>query len=138
MKEEVLIKSNKSQKSTKRKDFEIKFYQELLEQRPDFINVLIPLGDAYTRKGFHNEGLAVDERLAQLLPNDPVVHYNLACSLSLVNRPDEALTKLKKAVVLGYDEFSFMSKDLDLENVRGLSEYKIFFSKLKKLKEKRI
>ena len=132
-----MIKSNKPQKTTKRKDFEIKFYQELLKQQPDFINVLIPLGDVYTRKGFYKEGLAVDEKLTQLLPNDPVVHYNLACSLSLVGRPNEALTKLKKAVLLGYDEFSFMSKDSDLENVRKLPECKIFFSKLKRLKEKR-
>ena len=134
----MLIKSNKSRKTTKRKDFEIKFYQGLLKQQPDFINVLIPLGDAYTRKGFYQEGLAVDERLAQLLPNDPIVHYNLACSLSLVGQPNEALAKLKKAVVLGYDEFSFLSKDSDLKNVRELSEFKSFFSKLKELKKQRI
>lgn len=133
-----MIKSNKSRKTTKRKDFEIKFYQGLLKQQPDFINVLIPLGDAYTRKGFYQEGLAVDERLAQLLPNDPIVHYNLACSLSLVGQPNEALAKLKKAVVLGYDEFSFLSKDSDLKNVRELSEFKSFFSKLKELKKQRI
>jgi len=138
MKEKVLIKSNKFRKTTKRKDFEIKFYEELLGQNPDFINVLIPLGDAYTRKGFYQEGLAVDEKLIQLLPNDPIVHYNLACSLSLVGRPNEALGKLKKAVVFGYDEFSFMSKDSDLESVRELSEFKSFFSKLKKLKEQKI
>ena len=134
MKKKVLIKSNKSRKITKRKDFEIKFYEELLKQQPDFINVLIPLGDAYTRKGFYEEGLAVDERLTQLLPNGPIVNYNLACSLSLVGRPNEALAKLKKAVVLGYDEFSFMSKDSDLKSVRELSEFKIFSAKLKKLK----
>jgi len=135
MKRKISIKNNKSRETTKRKNFEIKFYQELLKQQPNFINVLIPLGDVYTRKGFYQEGLVVDERLTQLLPNDPIVHYNLACSLSLVGRSDEALAKLKKAVVLGYDEFSFMSKDSDLKSVRKLSEFKSFFSKLKKLKE---
>lgn len=135
MKGKALLRNNKFRKTTKRKDFEIKFYEEILKQQPDFINVLIPLGDVYTHKGFYKEGLAVDEKLTQLLPNDPIVYYNLACSLSLVGRPIESLTKLKKAVVLGYDEFSFMSQDSDLDNVRELAEFKVFSAKLKKLKE---
>lgn len=135
MKEKALLRNNKFRKTTKRKDFEIKFYEEILKQQPDFINVLIPLGNVYTHKGFYKEGLAVDKKLTQLLPNDPIVYYNLACSLSLVGRPIESLTKLKKAVVLGYDEFSFMSQDSDLDNVRELAEFKVFSAKLKKLKE---
>lgn len=134
MKGKALLRNNKFRKTTKRKDFEIKFYEEILKQQPDFINVLIPLGGVYTHKGFYKEGLAVDEKLTQLLPNDPIVYYNLACSLSLVGRPIESLTKLKKAVVLGYDEFSFMSQDSDLDNVRELAEFKVFSTKLKKLK----
>ena len=135
MKKEILIKKNKLKKITKRKDFEIKFYEELIKKHPNFTSVLIPLGDAYTHKGFYQEGLAVDKKLARLLPNDPIVHYNFACSLSLVGRPSEALTELKEAVLLGYNEFSFMSKDTDLKKVRELSEFKSFFSKLKKLKD---
>ena len=137
MNKKILIKSNKSRKIAKRKNFEIKFYENLLQQRPDFIDVLIPLGDIYTSRGFYLEGLAVDKKLAQLLPNDPTVYYNLACSLSLVSQIEEALTKLKKAVLLGYDEFSFMSRDPDLKNVRGSAGYKIFLSKLKRLKNKK-
>jgi len=136
MNKKILRKNNKSKKTVKRKSFEIKFYEDLLKQHPDFISVLISLGDVYTSKGFYKEGLAIDEKLIQLLPNDSIAHYNLACSLSLTSHPDEALAKLKKAVLFGYDEFSFMSKDPDLENVRKLSEYKIFFSKLKRLKNK--
>jgi tetratricopeptide (TPR) repeat protein len=117
----------------KRKDFEIKFYEKLLAQNPNFVNALISLGDAYTRKGFYQEGLAVDKRLAVLRPNDPLVHYNLACSLSLVGDAKLALDELKKAVLLGYDEFEYILKDSDLENVRQLPEFKAFFAKLKKL-----
>ncbi|MCK4912116.1 MAG: hypothetical protein KAS05_00155 [Candidatus Omnitrophica bacterium] len=137
MSRKILLKSDKSLKINKRKNFEIKFYEGLLEYHPNFIDVLIPLGDVYTRKGFYKEGLAVDEKLTQLLPNDPIVYYNLACSLSLTSQLEQALIKLKKAVLLGYDEFSFMSQDSDLENVRKLSEYKIFFSKLKRLRNKK-
>ena len=117
----------------KRKDFEIKFYENILKERPDFVNVLILLGDVYTKKGFYREGLAVDKRLAKLKPDDPLIHYNLACSLSLSGRPKEALEELKKAILFGYDDFSYINKDYDLKNLRELPEFKMFCAKLKKL-----
>lgn len=122
----------------KRKDFEIKFYENILKERPNFINVLISLGDIYTRKGFYEEGLAVDRKLASLLPEDPVVHYNLACSLSLIGEVKEALRELKKAILLGYDDFSYLLKDSDLENLRSLPEFKNFFAKLERLKHQEV
>jgi len=120
-------------KTPKRKNFEIRFYENLLKEQPDFVNVLVSLGDAYTRKGFYQEGLAVDRKLSRLRPDDPIIHYNLACSLALVGEPRAALEQLKKAVLLGYDELPYILKDPDLESVRGLAEFKLFFSKLKKL-----
>lgn len=117
----------------KKKDLEIDFYENILKERPDFIGALTSLGDAYTRKGFYREGLVVDRRLVILKPEDPVVHYNLACSLSLTGEPQEALKELKKAVMLGYDDFAYICEDADLENVRSLSEFKIFYQKLKNI-----
>jgi len=70
-----------------------------------------------------------------LKPNDPVIHYNFACSLSLTGKPKEALKELKKAVLLGYDDFSYILKDADLKSLRELDEFKIFFNKLRKLKD---
>lgn len=133
MKQKAELKEVKINKIIKRKNFEIKFYESLIEKAPDFISVLIPLGDAYTRKGFYQKGLVVDRKLSYLLPNDPVVRYNLACSLSLADKPEEALGELKKAVLLGYDEFSYIRKDSDLANLRKLPEFKSFFAKIKKL-----
>ena len=34
-------------------DFEIRFYESLLEKKPDFIEALAALGDLYTHKGFY-------------------------------------------------------------------------------------
>jgi len=121
-------------RSAKRKDFEIRFYEDILKERPDCVNVLIPLGDAYTRKRLYQEGLAVDRKLVKLKPADPLVYYNLACSLSLCGQEKEALAVLKKAVFFGYDDFSYMRKDPDLENVRKLPDFEKFFSKLQRLK----
>ncbi len=119
----------------RRKDFEIFFYENILKERPEFVNALISLGDAYTRRGLYQEGLAVDRKLASLRPDDPIVHYNLACSLSLVGNPEESLKELKKAILLGYDDFSYILEDVDLKNVRELAEFQIFFRKLTKSKD---
>ncbi|MFH1771637.1 MAG: hypothetical protein ABH872_02365 [Candidatus Omnitrophota bacterium] len=119
-------------KREKKKDFEIKFYESILKERPDFIQVLISLGDTYTRKGFYDEGLEVDKKLTRLKPDCPIVYYNLACSLSLLGKTDEALAQLKKAVLLGYDDIVYMLKDKDLENVRKHPKFNVFIDKLNK------
>ena len=59
-------------------DFEIQFYEGVLEKNNDFTQALIVLGDLYTRKGLYEKGLMIDKRLAFLKPEDPIVFYNLA------------------------------------------------------------
>jgi len=105
-------------------DFEISFYEGILQHNPDYIEVLIQLGDVYTKRGFYKNGLEVDLKLSRLCPQDPVVHYNLACSYSLVGETEKALETLKKAIQLGYTDFDYMEKDPDLESLRNDSRYK--------------
>ena len=40
-------------KSAELLEFEIQFYEKLLRAYPNFVDALIPLGDAYTRHGLH-------------------------------------------------------------------------------------
>ncbi len=117
----------------RRKDFEIKFYERLVKRNPNFIQALSCLGDAYTRRGFYQEGLEVDKRLVKLKPDDPIVHYNLACSLSLVGDVEGALKELKRAVLLGYDEVSYILEDPDLDNVRKHPHFPEFLRKARRL-----
>ena len=65
------------------------------------------------------EGLAVDRRLAQIRPDDPVVFYNLACSYSLVGWIPSALRALERALALGYRDFKHIMHDRDLEALRS-------------------
>ncbi len=109
-------------------DFEISFYERLIEQNPDFVNALIALGDAYTRKGRYRDGLEIDRRLARLRPDDPIVYYNLACSYSLLKMSEECLEALKKSIQLGYRDFKFMEKDPDLQFIRKDNRYKELIS----------
>jgi len=49
-------------------DFEIIFFEKLLEKRPSFIQALIALGNVYTQKGDYEKGLEIDLRLRAAAP----------------------------------------------------------------------
>ena len=99
-------------------EFMARFLEVAIERRPDLTEALAELGHVYTRLGRHNEGLEVDLQLARLHPSNPTVHYNLACSLALLQKKDAALDALEKAADLGYDDADFMVQDDDLSLVR--------------------
>lgn len=93
-------------------------------RHPGNVEALAELGHAYTREGRHIDGLRVDRKLARLIPHDPTVHYNLACSLALLERPDAALDALETAIGLGYADPEFMSDDQDLATLHGDQRFK--------------
>ncbi len=98
-------------------DFEIRFYERLVQDKPDYVDALTLLAQAYTQRKQYRKGLRVDQQLARLCPTDPVVYYNLACSYALLGFRLKALTSLKKAVALGYQDFRFMKHDPDLASL---------------------
>jgi len=98
--------------------FELKFFEGIARRDPEFIEALQILGDAYTESGQWEKGLKIDEQLAKLCPDNPLVFYNLACSYSLLKRVDEAFSALSEAVKRGYDDARWLSKDPDLDNLR--------------------
>ena len=99
-------------------DFEIDFYGAILKENPNYVEVLRVMGNNLTAKGEYERGLEIDMRLARLCPQDEVVHYNLACSYSLLGMIDLGLEALERALDLGYDEFDYLHEDRDLEAIR--------------------
>ena len=113
-------------------EFQMVFYEGILRLRPDFIDVLIVLGEIYTKKGFHEKGLKVDKKLSKLRPQNPIIHYNLACSFSLVGDTLNSFKAIKRAILLGYDDFIFMDSDPDLSNLRRDDRFTAFVKKMRK------
>jgi Flp pilus assembly protein TadD len=85
---------------------------------PTHLGALSELGHALTRLGRYDEGLVVDRALVELCPSDPLVHYNLACSLCLLGQHDAALAMLQRASELGYAEAEHLLQDEDLLGLR--------------------
>ena len=97
--------------------------------------MLAELGELYTRAGEYEKGLALDRRLIELAPESPIVHYNLACSLALLDQPDGAFEALEKAVQLGYRDLAHLRRDPDLASLRTDPRFVELVKRLSKLQE---
>ena len=117
-------------------DTKIEFMAGLVRRDPDYVDALQLLGDHYTQRGLFVEGLQVDERLAHLEPQNPLVFYNLACSYSLTEHFDRAALALDKALELGYHDFNWLAKDPDLKKLRAQPSYEELREKINLLKKK--
>jgi tetratricopeptide (TPR) repeat protein len=115
-------------------DTKIEFIEGLVRRDPNYVDALQILGDHYTQRGRITEGLKVDERLARLEPQNPLVFYNLACSYSLAEEFDRAATALEKAVQLGYRDFVWLAKDPDLKKLRAQPAFDEVRAKIRQLK----
>lgn len=95
-------------------EFEIDLFKRVLDQRPDYVDVLRVLGNNLAARGDRKESLAIDKKLVRLRPNDPAVRYNYACSLCVLGKKEEALDQLEQALALGYHEIEYLTEDRDL------------------------
>ena len=111
------------------------FLAEFLEVerglRPGNLDALVELGHVYTRLGRYEDGLEIDEELARRLPHNPTVLYNLACSLALLERREEAVQALEEAVRCGFDDLELLQRDGDLDNLRELPAFQTLLSSLR-------
>ena len=98
-------------------DFLARFLEVAVERRPEWTEALAELGHVYSQQGRLDEGLRVDRELVRIFPANPSVHYNLACSLSLLDQKDAALDSLERAIELGYRDAEHMVADEDLANI---------------------
>lgn len=99
-------------------EFLAAFFETELERKPENLAARVELGHLYTRLGRVREGLEIDRQLARLLPDDPTVRYNLACSLSLNGALDEACDELERAFERGYRDAAHLALDEDLAALR--------------------
>ena len=117
-------------------DVEIRFMEGLVRKDPEYVEALQILGDDYTKRGRFDDGLDIDEQLAQLRPHDATVLYNLACSYSLMGQIEQAFAALDRALAAGYSDVKWMAQDPDLEKLREHPRYEEVRSKIKTAKPK--
>ena len=109
-------------------EFDIDFFERLLVRKADSVEVLRILAELVSRKGLVKRAVELDRRLVELMPDDFLARYNLACSLALAGRPDEAMKSLSKAILLGYDDLAHLEVDPDLDSLRERPDFRALLS----------
>lgn len=112
-------------------DLEIGFLEGLIRRDPSYADALTLLADDYSRRGRFEDGLRVDAQVAQLRPEDPLAHYNLACSYARTNQPDAAYAALNLAIDRGYRDFRWLARDPDLAAFRKHPLYRKLRARVK-------
>ena len=128
--------SHEKPSASREKDvgWETAFYEDILKRHPDYVEVLTQLGSLYTDNKMYAKGLRVDQRLATLRKDDPIVHYNLACSYALLRQADNAFASLDRAIGLGYNDVDYMNDDEDLGHVRSDPRYAEAAARMRRVK----
>lgn len=103
--------------------FEIAFCEAILRRDEENVDVLGMLAGFYTRVGRVDDGLALDQKLVALDPENPTSYYNLACSFALKARRNEAVDALREALKRGYEDFDWMLKDSDLKGLHAFEPF---------------
>lgn len=99
--------------------YEVGMLEIALRDRADDFELLVRLGELYARANRYEDALAINLRLIEIAPLDPIAHYNLACSQSRTGRLEDALKSLVRAVRHGYSEIDHLMQDPDMEDVRS-------------------
>ena len=69
-------------------------------------------------------------RSLEIDPDDPIVLYNAACNYATMNKVEESLDFLERAVEDGTVSWDWMKNDKDLVNLYGHQRYKALLDKV--------
>ena len=97
--------------------------------------VHVLLGNSFLKDKNYKKAEEHYLKALEIGPEEFIAMYNLACIYSLQKKNDLAIQWLQKAVDAGYDDFPWMEKDEDLDNIRNDARYKEIVRKGPKVKE---
>lgn len=104
-----------------RDDFKgaIPFFEAALQLRPG--DLLATLGIGWCQKRVGRVDLAAQAYVDALKvnTNEAVLHYNLACYLSLLGRADEAVESLRRAFRIDADYRQLLAGEADFDPIRS-------------------
>jgi len=101
----------------------VPFYRKVLQNEPGHPSATIGLGWCLKRTGRLAEAIAPYVDSLQNHPKMAILHYNLACYLSLLGRTAESLTALEQAFRLDEDFRKMAKTESDFDPISTLPEF---------------
>jgi tetratricopeptide (TPR) repeat protein len=111
-------------------------YKMALSHNENFVETYVNLSTTYLKARRFGEARDTLNRLEQIAPDNPQLHYNRACLHSLEGDTQNSLSALAKAVDLGYGDQAQIETDPDLKRLRTTGEYRRFIGELGSRQEK--
>ena len=108
----------------------ILYFSEAVKSNPRNWNARVNLGIVFSQVGRKAEAI---EQFKEVLRNEPdynpSLYYNIACYYAVAGQLNRGMEWLEKAVSHGYDNWGLIRTDPDLQNLRGLPEYRELISR---------
>lgn len=101
----------------------IKPLEKAATLRPGDIQVAVALGWCFKRTNCLAQAIDALERAERAHPDEPILHYNLACYWCLAGGFDRALTELNLAIDLDPNIRGRIARETDFDQLRGHPEF---------------
>jgi len=101
----------------------LSFFPKYLSQHPDDSRAHMFFAVTLADAGKIEEAKQKGARALELSPDDTLMLYNGACFYALLNEKELALQSLEKAISAGWENYEWMKRDTDLDNIRQESKF---------------
>jgi serine/threonine protein kinase len=102
-----------------------------LEQVPEDMRARILLANDHAFLGHEGEAIRQLKVAIELCPNDSNILYNAACTYGILQKRDESLASLKKAIGAGFVAIEYAERDPDLACLHGHPEFEKLLEELR-------
>ena len=99
-------------------------YEKALSIKSDTIPALYSMGIIYTLRGEYDNAIEAFKEIIAYDPDNTAAFYNIACIYARQDKISDSVKWLKKAIDKGYDNWSKLSTDPDLDNIRDEPGYR--------------
>jgi len=94
-------------------------YRRYLLKHPDDARAHLFFALTLLEDGNIDESKNEADKAIELNPTDPLMQYNTACFYSNVGEKNLAIDTLKNAMAAGYQDYEWIKRDSDLDNIRN-------------------
>jgi serine/threonine protein kinase/Tfp pilus assembly protein PilF len=101
----------------------LEVYPRYLSNHPDDAYRRMAYAVNLTYSGKKEDAKKEGEKALELSVSDPIMMYYGACLYSRLNEPRRAVELLKNAVINGYENFDWIKRDPDFDNIRNEPGY---------------
>ena len=101
----------------------IRLINDRLQLNPDDVRACILAANAHSKLHETEPALEFARRSLELDPDDAMILYNVACTYSMLGKPDDALSCLERAIDGGFGHREWIEHDSDFDSIRDTPRF---------------